>query len=151
MKTHEVSIVHDHCWGCKACEVACKQENSPPYGVRLITVLDNAPDLKEDKVETLFHVNLCRHCDSPDCMQACPEEAFKKREDGIVILDESLCSGCRTCLDACPYDAIAFNEEENTAAKCNLCYQRVDAGLIPACADNICLAHCIHFVVSKNK
>jgi Fe-S-cluster-containing dehydrogenase component len=146
-----ISIDQDHCWGCKACEVACKQENTPSYGVKFISVLEKGPSPGGAKLETLFHVNLCRHCDSPDCVEACPEDAIMKREDGIVILDDSICTGCMSCLDACPYDAISFDEEKNVATKCNLCHHRVDAGLIPACADNVCLAHCIHFVVSEKK
>jgi Fe-S-cluster-containing dehydrogenase component len=68
-----------------------------------------------------------------------------KRPDGIVILNEETCDGCQACLAACPYDAIAFDEERGKAFKCNLCHHRVDQGLLPACADNICLAHCIYF------
>jgi len=53
------------------------------------------------------------------------------------------CGSC--CIQACPYDAIAFDEKSGKTQKCNLCYQRVTNGLYPACADNICLAHCIYF------
>jgi Fe-S-cluster-containing dehydrogenase component len=48
-------------------------------------------------------------------------------------------------MEACPYDAIEYDERKHTALKCNLCHHRVDQGLIPACADNVCLAHCIYF------
>ncbi|MCL4538668.1 MAG: hypothetical protein M1378_03575 [Bacteroidetes bacterium] len=48
-------------------------------------------------------------------------------------------------MEACPYNAIRFDENNQKALKCNLCYHRVDRGLIPACADNVCLAHCIYF------
>jgi Fe-S-cluster-containing dehydrogenase component len=68
-----------------------------------------------------------------------------QREDGIVVLTEELCSGCQACMDACPYEAIAFDAEQSVARKCNLCHHRVDHGLMPACADNVCLAHCIYF------
>ena len=87
----------------------------------------------------------CRHYDDPPCVEACPEEAIGKREDGIVIMDYNLCTGCQACVEACPYDAIAFDEDKTVAQKCNLCYHRVDRGLVPACADNICPAHCIYF------
>ena len=90
-----------------------------------------------------FMVNVCLHCDDPPCLEACPEEAISKREDGIVTLDEALCSGCQLCLDACPYSAISF--DGTVAHKCNLCSERIDHGLVPACADNVCLAHCIYF------
>ena len=98
-----------------------------------------------------YHVNLCRHCDDPPCAEACPEEAIGKREDGIVIMDYNLCTGCQACMEACPYDAIAFDEDKAVAQKCNLCHHRVDRGLIPACADNICPAHCICFGFSETK
>jgi Fe-S-cluster-containing dehydrogenase component len=93
----------------------------------------------------IYRVNVCRHCDDPPCVDACPEEVITRRGDGIVVLDSDACTGCQACLDACPYGAIAFDEGNAVARKCNLCYQRVDQGLFPACADNICLAHCIHF------
>jgi len=48
-------------------------------------------------------------------------------------------------MDVCPDDAIAYDEDEDLAQKCNFCHHRVDRGLLPACADNVCLAHCISY------
>ena len=143
-------IIDNHlCWGCKTCEVACKQENRAADGVKLIAVQENGPGLVDGKLDFSFQVNVCRHCENPPCVEACPEDAIGKRPDGIVIMDYDLCTGCRTCIEECPYDAIAFDEGKSVAQKCNLCHQRVDRGLIPACADNVCPAHCIHFGSSK--
>lgn len=138
-------IDHELCWGCKTCEVACKQENRAAEGVKLISVSEDGFEMTGGKLNFVFHVNLCRHCDEPPCADACPEEAIVKRSDGIVVMDVDLCTGCRLCIAACPYDAIAFDLDKNVAQKCNLCHHRIDRGLIPACADNVCLAHCIHF------
>lgn len=148
MIRYSVQIDTEACWGCKACEVACKQENNSPYGVKLISVIEEESIVKDGKAGFIFSNRMCRHCENPECMDACSEDAIKKRDDGIVILDSSLCIGCGSCMEVCPYDAIDFDEEKNIAVKCNLCFHRVDAGLIPACADNVCLAHCIHFMVS---
>ena len=145
MRQHTLIIDHESCWGCKTCEVACKQENRASDGVKLIHVNEDGPKMVDGKSEFVFHVKLCRHCDDPPCGDACPDEAIGKREDGIVVMDYDKCSGCRTCIDACPYEAIAFDDEKDLAQKCNLCHHRVDKGLLPACADNVCLAHCIHF------
>jgi Fe-S-cluster-containing dehydrogenase component len=145
MKPNALVIDHEKCWGCKTCEVACKQEFDTAPGVKLISVEEHGPKIVEDKLFFQFHVNVCRHCDDPPCVDGCPEEIISKREDGIVVLDDRLCTGCRLCLEACPYDAIDFDEEQEIARKCNLCHTRVDNGLLPACADNICLAHCIYF------
>lgn len=148
MRRFALEIAEDKCWGCLTCEVACKQENRVPDGVKLIHVSEEGPKQTDGKWHYVLRVNRCRHCDAPPCADACPMEAISKREDGIVILSESDCSGCGSCIEACPYHAIGFDETENVARKCNLCYQRVDKGLLPACADNVCLAHCIHLTSS---
>jgi Fe-S-cluster-containing dehydrogenase component len=145
MKSYALIIDHESCWGCKTCEVACKQEISSPEGVQLIKVLEDGPRIIEGKPELTFRVNTCQHCDEPACADVCPEDAIFKRDDTIVILDGEKCIGCGLCIDACPYDAIAFDSEKGVAQKCNLCFHRVDNGLIPACADNVCPGHCVYF------
>jgi tetrathionate reductase subunit B len=78
------------------------------------------------------------HCDEPPCIPACPiTGAIYKRDDGLVIIDSVKCTGCRACVDACPYDAIYFNEDLNLAQKCTGCAHLLDGGewKIPRCAD----------------
>ncbi|MFC1836302.1 4Fe-4S dicluster domain-containing protein [Thermodesulfobacteriota bacterium] len=143
MNRLSLRIDDDMCWGCRTCEVACKQEYN--HEVKFLHVTEEGPKMVGDKLDFRFRVNLCRHCDDPPCAEACPEEAISKREDGLILLDEGKCTGCRACIEECPYDAIGFDEEKGKALKCNMCPHRVDNGLIPACADNVCLAHCIYF------
>lgn len=145
MKQYALVIDHEACWGCKACEVACKQENDLVDGIKLIDVSEEGPRVVDGKLDFAFHVTVCSHCEDPPCAHACPEQAITKRQDGIVVIDYEKCTGCRLCTDACPYKAITFDAEKGLAQKCNLCHHRVDRGLIPACADNVCLAHCIYF------
>ena len=140
-----LEINENYCWGCKTCEVACKQENGSPDGVKLITIWEDGPRMMDNKLNVVFRARVCRHCDDPACLMACPEGAIIKRPDGIVVLDQTLCAGCQTCQEVCPYEAIDFDPEKSVACKCNLCYHRVDQGLLPACADNVCLGHCILF------
>ncbi len=147
MNTYTLTIDHESCWGCKTCEAACKQEFNTPAGVKLITVLEIGPKRIEDKLDFFFQVNVCRHCEAPACVDVCPDQAIVKREDGIVVLDDASCTGCKLCIEACPYDVIDFDQEKGVAQKCNLCHKRIDNGLIPACADNICLSDCITFHV----
>ena len=145
MNPFELIIDNESCWGCRTCEVACKQEHRTPEGIRLIKVLEEGPRIKDGKPEFMFRVSLCRHCHEPACVKVCPETAITKRKDGIVVLDEEKCTGCGLCADECPYDAIEFDPDEGVARKCNLCSHRVDNGLLPACADNVCPGHCIYF------
>lgn len=117
----------DACIGCMACEIACRNENKT-YG-----------DIKWRKVtklsEDTFLSNSCNHCSSPECFRVCPENAFTKRHDGIVLIDSSLCTGCMLCVEACPYDAPQFDHTTNKVTKCQMCYPRQDQGLLPACAE----------------
>jgi Fe-S-cluster-containing dehydrogenase component len=144
-----LTIDNHLCWGCQTCEVACKQENRAADGVKLISVQETGPGLIDGKLDFSFYVSVCRHCDDPPCVEACPEEAIGQRDDGLVRMDDTLCTGCQACLEACPYDAMVFDEGKNIAQKCHLCHHRVDRGLVPACADNICPAHCIYFLSSS--
>ncbi len=148
MNKNALIIEEYACWGCMACEVACKQEHSPldsGHEIKYLSVWSDGPKWVDGRFDFTWRVNVCRHCDDPLCVQACPVEAITKREDGIVILDVEKCTGCQRCISECPYHAIGFDDEKQTAAKCNLCHHRIDQGLYPACADNVCLAHCIYF------
>ncbi len=67
-------------------------------------------------------------------MDACPSEAISKNENGIVLVEEKLCTGCKLCLTACPISALQFNIEKSIVEKCTLCPHLVsDKGLEPAC------------------
>ena len=144
-KAYALIIDNESCWGCKTCEVACKQENQTSSGVKLIYVTEDGPKMDDDNPELVFRVNVCRHCDDAPCVDACTEGIISNRKDGIVVLDSQRCTGCKLCIETCPHDAIAFDGVSDIARKCNLCYHRIEKGLMPACADNVCLAHCITF------
>jgi Fe-S-cluster-containing dehydrogenase component len=91
-----------------------------------------------------FLPTLCNHCEQPPCADACPLEAIKKSNRGIIILLEEVCDGCQACLDACPYGVIEFNDEKEIAEKCNLCIHRIKVGLEPFCVI-CCEGQAIHF------
>lgn len=151
MRRFTLKIDEEKCWGCKACEVACKQENRAPDGVRLISIRELGPFHAGGRWRYVFRANRCRHCASPACVSVCPTGALSKRADTVVVLDRDTCTGCRACIVACPYDAIMFDEAAGVAAKCNLCHHRLDKDLLPACADNVCLGHCIELVVQEGQ
>jgi len=129
------------CIGCHACTVACKAEHDVPLGVNRTFVKQvekgTFPDSKR-----LFSVMRCNHCTDAPCVDICPTEALFIREDGIVDFDNDRCIGCKSCMQACPYDALYIDPETHTAAKCNYCAHRVDVGLEPACV-NVCPEHAI--------
>jgi formate-dependent nitrite reductase membrane component NrfD/NAD-dependent dihydropyrimidine dehydrogenase PreA subunit len=75
----------------------------------------------------------CNHCDDAPCIEICPTVALFRRHDGIVDFDNERCIGCKSCMQACPYDALYIDPERNTAAKCNFDASRVEMGYKPAC------------------
>lgn len=144
MKPHELFIEEEACWGCRACELACQQEHGfafPP----LLRVLEDGPHMDKSGFSFQFRVRICRHCQDPPCLPACPQEAISQRSDFVVLLDQERCNGCALCQEACPYGAVVVDPCSGKALKCDMCHLRVDHGLYPACADNVCMAHCIYF------
>ncbi|HEY7647845.1 MAG TPA: 4Fe-4S dicluster domain-containing protein [Methylomirabilota bacterium] len=120
------------CIGCHACTVACKEENQVPLGV-FRTWVKYVERGTFPHTRRYFGVLRCNHCDDAPCVTICPTVALHRRPDGIVDLDGERCIGCKSCLQACPYDALYIDPATHTAAKCHYCAHRVEVGLEPAC------------------
>ena len=129
------------CIGCHACTVACKAEHDVPIGVNR-TWVKYIEKGEFPNTRRLFSVMRCNHCEDAPCVDICPTTALFHREDGIVDFDGRRCIGCKSCMQACPYDALYIDPETETAAKCNYCAHRVDISLEPACV-NVCPVHAI--------
>lgn len=144
--TQKLAILIDHesCWGCDACEIACKQENHPPEGSRWIRVRTKGVQSLNGRLRLIYHPTRCLQCAKPPCKDACPVGAISQRADGIVLIDSDACIGCMACIEACPFGVMQFNRERGVAEKCHLCYHRIDQGKKPACVD-VCIGRCIHF------
>lgn len=132
MTRYAFLIDQDTCIGCHACTIACKSEHDVPLGVNRTWVKyiekGEFPDSRR-----FYSVNRCNHCDDAPCVSICPTTALFRRDDGIVDFDDSRCIGCKSCMNACPYDALYINPETQTAHKCNFCTHRVEIGLEPSC------------------
>jgi len=131
-KNYGFVIDNRKCIGCHACSTACKSENEVSLGVYRTWVkyveTGKYPDTRRH-----FQVTRCNHCANPPCARICPTQAMYQRDDGIVEFDNSVCIGCKACMQACPYDAIHIDPDTGTAAKCHYCAHRTDVGLEPAC------------------
>lgn len=143
------------CIGCKACEVACKEwnelpGNEPVFGDgydntgsldaqnwRHVEFIDNVPDATMGTgagKAWLMMSDVCKHCQHASCMDVCPTGAIIRTEFDSVYIQPDVCNGCRNCIAACPYDVISQDEHKGVAQKCTLCYDRLQGGMEPACA-----------------
>ncbi len=145
------------CIGCGNCVKACAEENdvpegyfrtwveryhvsdpmqehpqvdSPNGGMNGFPVLNYAAEGK-----SFFVPKLCNHCADSPCVQACPVGATFESPDGVVLVDQKYCLGCRYCVQACPYGCRYIDPRKHTVDKCTLCYHRITQGLTTACCE----------------
>jgi len=140
------------CDGCGACTNACSAMHMVPPGQEWIKVYKMQHPTLES---SYFFPRPCMHCDNPPCVNVCPVDATYKRSDGLVLMDQDRCIGCRICMAACPYSARYFNwaepphtEQElaevysvemnmphrkGVVEKCLFCPSLTSQGLLPAC------------------
>jgi len=153
-----MGIQVNKCIGCASCIEACKIENAVPkdpfyfrtwverYTIQKngeVTVVNIDPknvtpthaNAEKDTMRSFYVPKLCNQCDNPPCVQVCPVGATFKTEDGVILVDEERCIGCRYCIQACPYGARYLHPETETADKCTFCYHRITRGLLPACVE----------------
>jgi Fe-S-cluster-containing dehydrogenase component len=152
-----MTIDIDECIGCGKCVEACAAENGVPDGyfrtwIERYRVSDTQTDLPqvdspnggkngfpilEDKADlkSFFVPKLCNHCADSPCVQACPVGATFESPDGVVLVDQKYCIGCRYCIQACPYGCRYLDPRKNVVDKCTLCYHRITKGLTTACVE----------------
>jgi len=146
----------DKCIGCGNCVRACANENHVPAGFFRTWVeryqveeedkpqrvdspngaIDGFPPSPRADLKSFFVPKLCNHCADSPCVQVCPVGATFVSPDGVVLVDESYCLGCRYCIQACPYGCRYLHPAKRTADKCTLCYHRITQGLTTACSEN---------------
>lgn len=171
MTRYGIAVDTKRCTACGNCGMTCKIENNLPSGV-----IWNRPKtdggeyifcpegVSYDNLKMTFYTLSCQHCDNPACVEACPTGASYKNDDGIVLVNQEECIGCKSCIQACPYEGVrTLNDDEpsyvldfavgdvaapahlgNTVGKCTLCSHRLERGERPACID-ICRFYARYF------
>ena len=152
---HQWAFVVDlrKCDGCGTCTGACQKAhylNKDQTWIKVYKMVDAAG-------QSYAMPRLCMHCENPPCLRVCPVGATFRNAEGVVLVDQNICIGCRTCMAACPYEARYFNwtqppavpnlltqpmpefpvpQQKGTVGKCILCVHNTDVGKLPACVEN---------------
>lgn len=148
-KQHGFHFTADNCIGCHACEAACSEKNDNPAHIafRSVGYVEGGtyPDFKRVNISMA-----CNHCDDPVCLKGCPTRAYTKfAEYGAVLQDPDICFGCGYCTWVCPYNAPQLDPVKGQVSKCNMCVDRLEVGLKPACV-SACLGNALNFGVIEN-
>jgi carbon-monoxide dehydrogenase iron sulfur subunit len=112
------------CRDCQACVLACSLHHEGECNLGLARLV-----VSKDMARYEFDIVICKHCDEPDCMLACPSEAMLLDDRGVVIILEEECNRCGACAADCPHDAIFYNEALDRYVKCDLCAGREEGPL----------------------
>lgn len=148
-KQHGFFFTADNCIGCHACEAACSEKNENPahLAFRSVGYVEGGsyPDYKRMNISMA-----CNHCDDPVCLKGCPTRAYTKHvEYGAVLQDPETCFGCGYCTWVCPYNAPQLDPVKGQVSKCNMCVDRLEVGLKPACV-SACVGNALDFGVIEN-
>ena len=148
-KQHGFFFNADNCIGCHACEAACSEKNNNPAHIafRSVGYVEGGsyPDYQRLNISMA-----CNHCDDPVCLKGCPTRAYTKHaEYGAVLQDPETCFGCGYCTWVCPYNAPQLDPIKGQVSKCNMCVDRLEEGLKPACV-SACVGNALDFGVIEN-
>ncbi len=147
-KQHGFYFNADNCISCHACEAACSEKNDLPAHIAFRSV----GYVEGGTYPAYQRLNIsmaCNHCDDPVCLKGCPTRAYTKfAEYGAVLQDPDICFGCGYCTWVCPYNAPQLDTAAGHVSKCNMCVDRLEVGLKPACAA-ACLAGALDFGIME--
>ena len=124
--------------------VACKDAHNLPVGRNFRTVhevvtggrMEENGAWRQD-VRAFYLPVSCIHCDDPACVKTCPTKAhYKRKEDGLDLIDKEKCIGCGMCAAACPYHAPVLDQKVRKMTKCDACVDRHEKGHLPICVES---------------
>jgi len=144
MARYGMALDYKNCINCKACEVACKEENGVLFGADKHRIWVGVKEIEGEYpnlsiVSNSFQPSQCQHCEDAPCQSVCPTSATYYGEEGQVRVDPDKCILCSYCMNACPYDARYVDDRTMTVDKCNFCTDtRLERGEVTTACQNTC-------------
>jgi formate dehydrogenase iron-sulfur subunit len=121
------------CIGCKCCVVACNEQNGNPAALNWRRV-GEVEGGHYPYTQRHYLSMGCNHCLEPSCLIGCPVEAYTKdAKTGVVLHNADTCIGCQYCTWNCSYGVPQYNAERGVVGKCDMCHNRLDDDMAPAC------------------
>ncbi|OUJ19288.1 Fe-S-cluster-containing hydrogenase component 2, HycB [Methanonatronarchaeum thermophilum] len=115
----QIKVDMESCRGCRRCEIVCSWNKSRSFGEKGVTnPRRSGVKVKSDEKNGFYHPLVCDQCDSKDCLEVCDTRAITV-DNGAIVVDFDLCSGCGRCTDVC--DKIWIDPKSGVAVKCDLC------------------------------
>ncbi|NOX15865.1 MAG: 4Fe-4S dicluster domain-containing protein [Epsilonproteobacteria bacterium] len=144
MARYGMALDYKNCINCKACEVACKEENGVWLGADKYRIWVGVKEIEGEYpllsiASSTFYPGQCMQCENAPCQDVCPTNATYYDENGVVRVDADKCILCTYCINACPYDARYIDERTLTVDKCTFCSDtRLARGLTTTACQNTC-------------
>ena len=122
--SHRVRPDATLCRDCQACTLGCSLYHARECNLGLARLV-----VSKNMAKYEFNIVICRQCESPACMEACPNQALRRDERGVVMIFQDECLQCGACMEACPYDALFYSDALNQYFMCDLCAGREEGAL----------------------
>jgi len=123
-QNRKIRVIAQLCRDCQTCVLACSLHHEGECNLGLARLVVN-----KDMARYQFDILLCRHCAAPDCMLACPSDAMRLDERGVVMILDDECIRCGACQSSCPHNAIFYSPDHDRYLKCDLCAGRAEGPL----------------------
>jgi anaerobic carbon-monoxide dehydrogenase iron sulfur subunit len=127
IESHKILVNPELCRDCQTCALACSLYHEAECSLSKARL-----QIVKDMENYQFTILICRHCEEPNCVKACPCDAIMVDQGGAVLIDDEMCIHCGACILVCPYNAIFCPDHSDNYLKCDLCKDR---SLGPLCVE----------------
>ena len=136
------------CMACRTCEIECALAHSKLKTLAEV-MKEVQPRVNVEAAQEFAVPMQCRHCEDAPCIKICPTQAiYREDPNSPVLIEQDRCIGCNFCIAVCPFGVISPSYDGRRVVKCDLCFERLEAGQEPACVAS-CPMRALRFVEAE--